>query len=170
MRENLKGAKRIWLVLLAVAAMAVPACGQVSPAAAGSSPEVIYGRVIREIDDPHTGIHWLVVRDAGHPGGPGRLVQAAEFAGWHGDSSSGRSNPVAQTAVDSLHPVVRAGDRMIAEEHTQVADAQLEGVALEPAAAGAAFNLRLRIGGKVVRAVAEGPGKAILQPSLEAGR
>ena len=29
------------------------------------------GEIVREIDDPHTGDRWLLVRDASHPGGPG---------------------------------------------------------------------------------------------------
>jgi flagella basal body P-ring formation protein FlgA len=46
------------------------------------------------------------------------------------------------------------------EELTGVVDARLEAVALEPAVMGAHFKARLRIGGKVVRAVAVSPGHA----------
>ena len=57
-----------------------------------------------------------------------------------------------------LHPVIHAGDVLIVEEHTAVVEARLEAVALGPAAAGAIFRARLKIGGKVVRAVAVSAG------------
>jgi flagella basal body P-ring formation protein FlgA len=46
------------------------------------------------------------------------------------------------------------------EEHTPVVDAVLEAQALNPAAEGESFDVRLTIGGKVIRAVALGPGRA----------
>jgi flagella basal body P-ring formation protein FlgA len=60
-------------------------------------------------------------------------------------------------------PVIRAGDRLTVEEHTAVVDAVLEARALAAAAMGAALDVRLTIGGRVVRAVALGPGRAALQ-------
>jgi len=159
-------AKKTGTALLILAAMAMPAaCGQALPAVRGASEAVI-----RELDDPHTGIHWLVVRDASHPAGPGRLVRAAEFRELRGDAKAAGPNPAAGAAILSLRPVVRAGDRVIVEEHTKVVDARLDGTALEPATAGAAFMVRLKIGGRVIRAMAEGHGRATLQSSLEAGR
>jgi hypothetical protein len=59
-------------------------------------------------------------------------------------------------------PVIRAGDRLIVEEHTAVVDAVLEARALNPAAAGAPLDVRLTMGGNVVRVVAVGPGRAAL--------
>ena len=53
---------------------------------------------------------------------------------------------------------------VIVEEHTAVVEARLEAMALGPAAVGGAFRARLRMGGKVVRAVALGPGRAVLEP------
>jgi flagella basal body P-ring formation protein FlgA len=67
-------------------------------------------------------------------------------------------------------PVIFAGDRLVVEEHTARADAVLEARALSSAAPGAAFNARLTVGGRVVRAVALGPGHAALQPETGAGR
>jgi len=32
------------------------------------------GEIVRELDDPHTGDRWLLVRNDQFPGGPGRLV------------------------------------------------------------------------------------------------
>ena len=60
--------------------------------------------------------------------------------------------------------VVRAGDRLIVEEHTARVDAALEARALASAVAGAALVVRLTLGGKVVRVVALGPGRAAFQP------
>jgi flagella basal body P-ring formation protein FlgA len=59
--------------------------------------------------------------------------------------------------------VIRSGDRLIVEEHTDVVDARLVGRALNSVALGSVFNVRLAIGGKVVRAVALGPGRAALK-------
>jgi flagella basal body P-ring formation protein FlgA len=58
------------------------------------------------------------------------------------------------------HPVIRSGDRLVVEESSAVVEARLEAVALGPAAEGAEFRVRLAIGGKVVLAVALGPGHA----------
>ncbi len=64
----------------------------------------------------------------------------------------------------TLLSVIRAGDRLIVEEHTARVDAVLEARALTPAALGDAFDVRLTIGGNRVRAIAMGPGRAALQP------
>jgi len=117
--------------------------------------------IVREIDDPHTGDRWLLVRDPQHPGGPGRLMLVAA----HRNGLRG-TNPrvTAETDQARFNPVIRAGDRLIVEEHTEIADASLEARALNPAAQGSALDVRLTIGGKVVRAVALAPGRAALQP------
>lgn len=118
--------------------------------------------VIREIDDPHSGERWLLLRNPAHPGGPGRLVLARQNR-QDGSRASG-------SAPGQYLPVVRAGDRIVIEEHTAVADARLEAVALNPAAAGAPLNVRLTLGGKVVRATAVGPGQAVFAPEVQGKR
>ena len=60
--------------------------------------------------------------------------------------------------------MIHAGDKLIVEEHTAVVEARLEAVALGPAAQGAVFKARLKIGGKVVRAVAVSAGHAVFAP------
>jgi len=146
--------------------------GQVSAAPAGSGPRVLVsssgaasapaqmdGEVVREIDDPHTGDRWLLVRDRSHPGGPGRLVLVAGVRiGARRDRAAVEPSPV------ELRPVIRAGERLIVEENTPVVEARLEAVALGPAVIGSPLDVRLRIGGRVVRAVALAPGRASLQP------
>lgn len=152
------GRRVAWCV--AVAALASAACGQLPGAPRAQ------GETLREICDPHTGDRWLLVPNDEVPGGPGRLILAAAER----DTASGalaqplklarRANPTNET---HLLPVIRAGDRLIVEEHTAVADAVLEARALNPAALGSTFNVRLKIGGKVLRAVALGPGRAALE-------
>ena len=112
--------------------------------------------VVREIKDPQTGAHWLILPNAANPAGPGRMVLAREVS---------RSDGVGY--AEKVAPVVaiHLGDRVVVEEHTHMAEAYLEAVALEPAVAGASFHLRLKIGGKVMLAVAIAPGRAALMPS-----
>jgi hypothetical protein len=119
------------------------------------------GEMVREILDPHTGDRWLLMRNDAVPGGPGRLLLVAA----HRNAAGGTlARTATQTEETGIHPVIRAGDRLIVEEHTAVADAALEARALTPAALGSALNVRLAIGGRVVRAVALGPGRAVFQP------
>jgi hypothetical protein len=114
----------------------------------------------------------LLVRDEAHPGGPGRLVLAekppiVEPGNRDAENRPG-SRQVAELTYVSPVPVIHAGDRLIVEEHTPIVEGHLEAVALGPAAAGGAFDVRLRMGGKVLRAVALGPGRAELQAEREA--
>jgi hypothetical protein len=109
------------------------------------------GEMIREIDDPDNGDRWLLVRDASHPQGPGLmlLVSSARVVAAH-------SAPTTEMPA----PIIRIGDRVVVEENTAIVNARIEGAAMAPASAGLAFNVRLSIGGQVVRAVAIAPGRA----------
>jgi hypothetical protein len=120
----------------------------------------VQGKVAREIDDPHTGDRWLLLRKELIPGGPGRLVLVAAHRNASGGAASRAAGP---TGEAQILPVIRAGDRLIIEEHTARVDAVLEARAMNPAAPGASLDVRLTIGGNVVRAVALGPGRAALQ-------
>jgi len=120
----------------------------------------VQGEVVREIDDPHTGDRWLLRRNDQVPGGPGRLVLVAA----HQSATGGAIPRAAGLNRDvQIPPVIRAGDRLILEEHTAHVDAVLEARAMNPAAPGASLDVRLTIGGNVVRAIALGPGRAALQ-------
>jgi len=119
-------------------------------------------QIVREIVDPHTGKQWLLMRETGNPGGPGRMVLAADASGSDSASSTGAWSAT-EFGVSALHPVIHAGDRLIVEERTRLVEAHLEGVAMGPAAAGSALNVRLKIGGKVVRVVAIGPARAAME-------
>ena len=177
------------------AALSVFACGQgpgtrgagakaapprVPPSAALQPEPPIPGHIFREIDDPSSGDCWLLERDATDPGGPGRLVREERHArypvGQSGQPGAGSTlGPAAQQETRQRAdrsaarlPVIHAGQRLIVEENTPVVEARLEAVALNPAAMGSVFKVRLAIGGKVVRAVAEGPGRAALVEEIGA--
>jgi len=120
-------------------------------------PEV---QVLRQIEDPATGDLWLLLRDRNRPGGPGRLVLARQRS----DAQRAISGGPVQALSAGMRPVIHTGDALTVEEHTAVVDARLEAVALEPAAKGAHFKARLKMGGKVVRVVAVSPGRAGFAP------
>ncbi len=134
---------------------------RVAGMARSASPPLPAGQVMRAIADPAAGGRWLLLRDPGHPAGPGVLVYVAGLPG----GQAGRA-----PAEDALRPVIRAGDRVVVEESTAVVEARLEAVALGPALAGAPFAARLALGGHVVRAVALGAGRAALAAEFEVGR
>jgi hypothetical protein len=153
------GVKIRLVALLLAFAFALAAYGQAGVAAtrilvSSSGLEPVAGEIVREIDDPHTGARWLLMRDPSHPSGPGRLVLAGVFRN--------RLRPI-EPGVEPPRPVICAGDRLVVEENTAVVEARLEAVALGPAVIGSLLDVRLKIGGKVVRAVALAPGRAALQ-------
>jgi hypothetical protein len=117
---------------------------------------------VRVIDDPYSGDRWLLVRDPSHPGGPGRLLLVSAVR--RGPLNPGHAGP----EIEAPAPLIRPGDRVVVEENTPVVEARLEAVALGPAQPGSTFNVRLAVGGRVVRVVAVGPGRAVFQE--ETGR
>ena len=127
-------------------------------AISGGGLPAISGALVREIVDPNLGDRWLLLRDQMHPARPGRLLLASV-----GEIRAGTLRlQERQDLSPVLVPVIRAGDRLILEEDTPVVTSRLEAVALGAAAAGSALNVRLRVGGPVVRAVAVAPGRARL--------
>jgi hypothetical protein len=133
---------------------------------AAASLDGTVGRLWREIDDPTSGRRWLLVRDKTNPGGPGRFELAPER-----DPGALQSQAkVAAVAQIVSAAIIRPGDKLVVEEHSAITDAYLEGVALGPAKPGAVLDVRLSIGGKVVRVVAVAPGQAALAAATEARR
>jgi hypothetical protein len=140
-----------WALLAGLAVLAQPPAVMEKPAGIAA---------VREIDDPHSGTRWVLVKDAEHPGGPGRLVPVGSGGqGWLGLRESARAVAM---------PMIHAGDRILVEEHTEKVDAVLEAVALGPAVEQGSLHARLRIGGRVVRVVAVGAGRARLSADAEA--
>lgn len=157
----------IWVALLMLAVVVV-----------GQQPS---GEVLRQIDDPGAHGVWLLTRDPVHPAGPGRMiwvpdkVRLREAAAETGATQPETVRPdtaqlervgpeTVRPAMNSIKPVILAGDRVVVVEETPVVDARLTATALNPAPLGMAFHARLEIGGQVVRAVAVGPGLARLAP------
>jgi hypothetical protein len=125
-----------------------------------------HSRLIREIDDPNLGDRWQLSRDLEHPGGPGRLVRVASIG--NGTGSSSMTSPALGPRADRL--AIHAGERLIVESRSPVAEVRLRAVALESAELGRTFKVRLEIGGKLVRAAALGAGRAEFLAGEEAGQ
>jgi len=167
-----EGRRGALLFLGLALALVLPSAGQTGKAGTSAAVQAASaraamqapGEVFCEIDDPHSGERWLLLRDPRHPGGPGRLEMSGRRE--HVQVEAAGANAVSPVNT----PIIRAGDLLIVEEHTAVVDARLEAVALGTTAKGAAFKARLKIGGKVVRAVALGHGRAELIPENEAQR
>lgn len=154
---------------VAMLVLTVPMFGQ-STGEGVSAPTAAHGfsgQIYREIVDPNSGDRWLLLRNASHPGGPGRLVLQGS------ESSSGRvlagsvsrAGPELSVAVAVIHN----GDSLVVERDTVQVSERLEAIALGPAATGALFEVRLKIGGNVFRAVALGAGRAVFA-TTEGGR
>jgi len=177
------------LAVAFVVAMAVSAGAQEAPVptsgSANAAPRVVLssevpdrmpallpGRLVHVIEDPNLGDRWLLCRNLDHPGGPGRLLLVAANRAVSGSSLTGSSQGAEVSAVfqDAARPAIRAGDRVVVEENSAVAEARLGAVALESATAGSAFHARMEIGGRVLRVVAIGSGRAAFQPENGAGR
>jgi hypothetical protein len=125
-----------------------------------SIPQDDLTRVVREIDDPHNGTRWLLMRNPDHPSGPTVLVMVSVTA--DGTQQRKPDGPTSVSGAQPLLPVIRAGERLVVEESSPAVEARLEAVSLGPAAIGSPLDVRLKIGGKVMRAVALGPGRAAL--------
>lgn len=165
----------LWLALALLAAPVVhaqannmPSQGEtVARMMSSASRPAAFPQVVREIDDPHTGVRWLLMRDASHPGGPGRMMPVEEFECKGRLHLRGNWLDLRSADLASFRPIIRVGDHLTIEEHTRIADAYLEAIALGSASVGTSLNVRLTAGGKVVRAVALGPSQAAFAQDME---
>jgi hypothetical protein len=137
-----------WMAVL----LASFSLAQTGPPATQAQGET-FGRVYRQIRDPHSGARWLVFRDAENPAGPGRAILAVGAEGPGNDAAA---------ELKIAAPVIHPGDKLTVEEHNATVQAYLEGLAAGAAAPGACLDVRLKIGGKTVRAVAIATGRAAL--------
>lgn len=126
--------------------------GLLSSAPVAAQSRLDESRIVREIEDPSTGRHWFVVRNVQHPEGPGLLVPVAGPFLRRTARTAAFTLLLGNSPTPIPKPEVRAGDRLILEEHTAVLDARLEAVALTPARTGEPLRVRLTLGGHVVRA------------------
>jgi len=144
-------------VLLAIVASAALAAGWAQNAVRHSEIAAVTFNapvhIFREIRDPHSGARWLVVSDPNRPGGPGRMLAAKNDV-----MATTGSTPGKNVSVPVIHP----GDTVVVEEHTATTEVYLEAIAVNAAAIGSRVDVRLKIGGRVVRAVAIAPGRAAL--------
>lgn len=154
---------RRWVCCIATIATLIPATAQTRGAARGTAASTVEpgsAGVEKEIDDPNSGLRWVVVEDPAHPGGPGRLVLSGK---------GGAQNPLRPNRVKAakMSPVIHAGDAVQVQEHSAVVDASLQAVALGSAGSGCIFRVRLRIGGRVLKVRALAAGRAELEPDGE---
>jgi hypothetical protein len=127
---------------------------------------------VREIFDRSSGNRWILQRDETGSAGPGRMVlMTPPRSPMH--SGSCRHAPSHKGPErDSITPIpiIHAGERLILEEHTAKIESRLEAVALGQAATGAVLAVRLKVGGKTVKAVAQSPGRAVILRGSESRR
>ncbi len=140
------------------------------PSKKSAAPQPV-ATAIREILDPHTGMHWLLLRDTVHPGGPGRLVRVVTEIDTGSSNVESKRDVLRMSAFEvPPRPVIRAGDRLIVEENTPTIEARLEAIALGAAAPGSMIQARLKIGGRIVPVIARTQGHAVLAPETEVVR
>jgi hypothetical protein len=131
--------------------------------AANVSQQTTRANAVRVIQDPHTSMCWQLERDPTRPGGPGRMVLLGLLEGSQGNSVSivkANAKIDAKFNANILTPVIGSGDRVVLEENSAIVETRLEAFALSSARVGAELNVRLAIGGKILRAKAIGPGHA----------
>ena len=145
---------------------------------------------VREVDDPATGVRWLLVRDQMHPAGPGRWIREGERGRETGkqikENQENKENLTSTASSDSARIdsatkdeltaradeqvkvpaplVMRGGDPIVVVQQTPVLTARLAAVALEPAAKGKLIEARLKANDARVWVIAVGPGEATLAP------
>lgn len=123
-------------------------------------------RVIRSFEDAGTHQSWTVVQDKKQPAAPARLVGAAILP-TAGRASAEESGEESLQMASRL--IIHSGDSLIVDEHTAIVDARLQATALGAAAQGERLRVRLKIGDRIVPAIAIEPGRAeILSPTREA--
>lgn len=120
-------------------------------------PTINEQRNARVIDDCGTGHRWLYLRDSSRPTGPAKLVMIVRDASDDSYSRSCREfNHALVKAERPSIPVIRAGDLIELSEITPGLAVHLQAIALASASVGDPLKVRLKIGRRVLRAVATG--------------
>lgn len=154
-----------------------------------SQNKVRSSEILRVINDPGGHAIWLLSTDPVYPSGPGRLERIpltstphrtlaeesptprVDEVNWQitnsGSLASSPSELASVAPAPNLTPVIRAGDRIIIEQHSAILDSTLAAIALGPARLGAQFDARLVVGGKHLHAIALASGRAIIASEQE---
>ena len=115
-------------------------------------------REIRTIEDPATHQRWMLLQNLNQPAAPALFVPTPQEFFCTGLGPK-RCELTVQRAS---HAVIHAGDQLILSEHTRVSDAELEATALKTAAIGERLPVRLKLGGRILSAIATAQGRATL--------
>lgn len=119
-------------------------------------------RAVRIIEDRGTRLRWLLIEDLSRPTAPALLRRAPGDLSCASPRTTETDARFTPPLLDISFPVIHAGDSIILSEHTRILDAELEATALKGAAAGEPLPVRVKFGGRIVHAVASGPGRATL--------
>ncbi|WP_348261388.1 hypothetical protein P8935_16480 [Telmatobacter sp. DSM 110680] len=114
---------------------------------------------LRELEDPGTHQRWLLVRDMDRATGPALFVRESRHSECAFFAAKEMNVTPLRGQLSSL-PVIHAGDQIILSEHGINSDAELEATALDTGAAGDSLRVRIKFGGRTVRAIAATRGHA----------
>lgn len=160
--------RQIAAMLTAFVALAICAQGAVRGNEPGScdakNPDlsITQGfRAVRVIEDPASHRRWLIEQNLERPDWPARVIQVPQgLSCWNDTRRSDQAEK--RNGLDRSKRVVQAGETLRIVEESPVFRADLEAVALKNGGRGDWISARLRIGGKVVRAIVAAPGRAVL--------
>ncbi len=119
-------------------------------------------RAICTIEDPGTRQRWILLQNLVRPAAPALLVQRPRNFSCVRFSPQGSESHSQPDSESRSLPVIHAGDYLILSEHTRFLDAELEAIALQPAAIGDSLTVRLKFGDRILRVIATAPGRAAL--------
>jgi len=127
---------------------------------------------VREIFDRSSGNRWILQRDETGSAGPGRMVLMISPASPVDSGGRERAPSRKRREGDWTSPalIIHTGERLIVEEHTAKIESRLEAVALGQATTGAILAVRVKMGGRTVKAIACAPGRAVILRGTESHR
>ena len=117
---------------------------------------------VRVVEDHSSHRQWLVERNLERPGWPGRVVPLRQQLLCGDEASLRRNSTGKRMAGGASDMVIRAGEALIIVEDTKAAHAELTAIAVSNGRRGDEISARLRSSGKLVKAIAAGPGRAAL--------
>ena len=113
--------------------------------------------------DPGTCKRWRYERNGDHPSWPPRLVMVSDEVSCSSQSNVNPGMKGQKTEWLRHHTIiVLAGDELAVSDETAALLANLEGVALNNGSPGEVIGVRLRLGGRIMRAQVLAPGRVRL--------